>query len=99
MMQQPFHLPHKEAEGYVIPLGPLNLVFIATDIGLVGCGAIDVKALDRFGYPAAKARPGRGDIIATLEDLCGGVIREVNKNASARGIKEGIPVREALLLL
>ena len=50
-------LPHKKAEGYVIPLGPANLVAIITDIGLVGCGAFDVAALDSFSYPAAKVRP------------------------------------------
>jgi uncharacterized protein YunC (DUF1805 family) len=39
-------LSKKRADGFVIPLGPANLVAIKTDIGMVGCGAFDVAALD-----------------------------------------------------
>ena len=38
-------LAGKQARGYVIPLGPVNLVVVVTDKGMVGCGAIDVAAL------------------------------------------------------
>jgi hypothetical protein len=50
-------LASKEADGYVIPLGTINLVNVVTDVGMVGCGAFDVAALNNFGYPAAKVRP------------------------------------------
>ena len=43
-------LSHKVADGYVIPLGPANLVTVVTDVGMVGCGAFDVAALDLFSY-------------------------------------------------
>jgi uncharacterized protein YunC (DUF1805 family) len=46
---------HKVGEAFTIPLGLVNIVFITTDTGMVGCGAFDVKALDKFGYPAARA--------------------------------------------
>jgi uncharacterized protein YunC (DUF1805 family) len=47
-------LARKQADGYVIPLGLINLVNVVTDVGMVGCGAFDVGALNSFGYPAAK---------------------------------------------
>ena len=50
-------LSRKKADGFVIPLGPANLVAVKTDVGMVGCGAFDVAALDSFSYPAAKVRP------------------------------------------
>ena len=46
----------KEAEGFVIPIGKVNLVFVKNDTGMIGCGAFDVMALEKFGYAAAKVR-------------------------------------------
>ena len=92
-------LPGKQADGYVIPLGPVNLVNVVTDIGMVGCGAFDVAALNNFGYPAAKVRPSQGSSIATIEDLLQGIVKEVNPNAETLGLKVGLTGREALELL
>ena len=92
-------LPGKQADGYVIPLGPVNLVNVVTDVGMVGCGAFDVAALNNFGYPAAKVRPSQGSSIATIEDLLQGIVKEVNPNAESLGLKVGLTGREALELL
>jgi len=92
-------LPEKQADGYVIPLGPVNLVSVVTDVGMVGCGAFDVAALNNFGYPAAKVRPSQGSSIATIEDLLQGIVKEVNPNAETLGLKVGLTGREALELL
>lgn len=92
-------LARKQADGYVIPLGPVNLVNVVTDVGMVGCGAFDVGALNSFGYPAAKVRPARGGSIATIEDLLDGIIKEVNPAAEKLGLKVGITGREALDML
>jgi uncharacterized protein YunC (DUF1805 family) len=99
MIERRILLQQKEGIGYVIPLGPVSLVFIVTKIGLIGCGAFDTVALNRFGYPAARARPSRGNVIATLEDLLEGAVKDANECATARGIREGMPVRDALDLL
>jgi uncharacterized protein YunC (DUF1805 family) len=96
MDEQQIALPHKEGTGYVISLGPVNLVFVITDVGMVGCGAFDVMALDRFGYPAARARTLSGSPIVTLADLMKGIIKDSNLQASALGIREGMTVRDAL---
>jgi len=89
----------KQADGYVIPLGPVNLVNVVTDVGMVGCGAFDVAALNNFGYPAAKVRPAQGSSIANIEDLLQGIVKEVNPAAEKLGLKVGLTGREALELL
>lgn len=99
MIHTTVDLTKKQADGYVIPLGKVNLVNVATDIGMVGCGAFDVAALNNFGYPAAKVRPARGSSIATIDDLLEGVIKEANEAAAKLGIKVGMSGREALDLL
>jgi uncharacterized protein YunC (DUF1805 family) len=92
-------LTAKQADGYVIALGPVNLVNVVTDVGMVGCGAFDVTALNNFGYPAAKVRPAQGSSIATIEDLLQGIVKEVNPAGELLGLKVGQTGREALELL
>ncbi len=92
-------LTEKQADGYVIALGPVNLVNVVTDVGMVGCGAFDVAALNNFGYPAAKVRPAQGGSIATIEDLLHGIVKEANPAAEKLGLKVGQTGREALELL
>jgi uncharacterized protein YunC (DUF1805 family) len=92
-------LAKKVADGYVIPLGPANLVAVITDTGMVGCGAFDVAALDSFSYPAARVRPSIGPSIVDIDDLLKGIVREANRAAVGRGIKNGMTGRDALNLL
>ncbi len=99
MIHTKVKLSKKEADGYVVPLGKVNLVNVVTDVGMVGCGAFDVAALNNFGYPAAKVRPSQGNTIATIEDLLHGIVKEVNPVAEKLGLKVGISGREALELL
>jgi uncharacterized protein YunC (DUF1805 family) len=99
MIHQKIKLTEKEADGYVIPLGPVNLINAVTDKGMIGCGAFDVAALENFNYPAAKVRPSRGNSISSLEDLLEGVIKEANPAAQRLGVKVGMSGKEALELL
>jgi uncharacterized protein YunC (DUF1805 family) len=92
-------LTKKQADGYVIALGPVNLVSVVTDVGMVGCGAFDVAALNNFGYPAARVRPAQGSSISTIEDLLQGIVKEANPSAEKLGLKVGQTGREALELL
>jgi uncharacterized protein YunC (DUF1805 family) len=92
-------LSKKRADGFVIPLGPANLVAIKTDIGMVGCGAFDVAALDSFSYPAAKVRPSLGPSIVDPDDILKGIVKEANRSAFGRGIRTGMTGKEALELL
>jgi uncharacterized protein YunC (DUF1805 family) len=89
----------KKAEGIVIPFGPVNLVAVRTDVGLVGCGMFDVAALDSFSYPAAKVRPSLGPSILDTDDILKGIVKEANRAAMNRGIRVGMTGKEALELL
>ena len=99
MQQEEIQLTRKTADGFVIPLGPANLVAIKTDVGMIGCGAFDVAALDSFSYPAAKIRPSVGPSIVDTDDLLKGIVKEANRSAMGLGIKNGMTGRAALELL
>jgi uncharacterized protein YunC (DUF1805 family) len=98
-IHQRVKLINKDADGYVIPIGKANIVCVITDIGMAGCGAFDVLALDSFTYPAVKVKSSTGGSIATVDDLLNGTVKEVNKEAAKFGIKVGMTGREALDLL
>ena len=99
MQQMNVKLNGRTAKGFIIPLGPANLVAVRTDMGLVGCGAFDVAALDKFSYPAAKVRPSMGPSIVDTDDILNGIVSEANRSAISRGIRTGMTGREALELL
>ncbi|OPX66817.1 MAG: hypothetical protein A4E37_01807 [Methanoregulaceae archaeon PtaB.Bin056] len=92
-------LLNSEGRGFVIPLGPVNLVGVAASKGLVGCGAIDVAALEKFGYPAARVRPSVGSSVSTIADLLAGVVKEANEGAKRLGVTVGMTGKDALDLL
>ncbi|MDK2915529.1 MAG: hypothetical protein PWR25_86 [Euryarchaeota archaeon] len=97
MQHETVRLAGKDADGYVIPLGPVNLVAVVTDTGMVGCGAFDIDALEKFGYPAARVKPAGGaSSIETIEDLLRGEIKGANRHAAERGVAVGMTGREAL---
>ena len=96
MIHQKVQLTSKEADGYVISLGPFNLVSVNTDVGMVGCGAFDVAALDNFNYPAARVKSTKGGLIATIEDLLEGEVKDANEEAVKLGVVKGMSGREAL---
>ena len=98
-MHSKVQLEKKQADGYVIPLGKLNIVCAVTDTGMVGCGAFDIMALDAHGYPAVKVKSADGTLIATVDDLLKAVVRQVNTEAGKLGIREGMTGREALSLM
>lgn len=99
MEQTTIKLTRKVAHGFIIPLGPANLVGIKTDIGMVGCGAFDVAALDSFSYPAVRVRPSLGPSIVDTDDILKGIVKEANRSALGRGIRTGMTGRQALELL
>jgi uncharacterized protein YunC (DUF1805 family) len=99
MQQVNVQLTKKTAQGYVIPFGPVNLVTVLTDVGMVGCGMFDISALDSFSFPAAKVRPALGPSIVDIDDVLKGIVKEANRSAMGRGIKTGMTGRQALELL
>ena len=99
MIHERIRLKNKEADGYIVPLGPVNLVSIVTDKGLLGCGAFDVAALDKYDYPAARIKSESGLPIMTLDDLKEGLVKDANSAAATLGIKTGMKGKDALDLM
>ena len=99
MTEEKIQLLNKTARGFIQPIGPVNLVFALTDVGMVGCGAFDVMALDKYQYPAARVRPSSGTSIATIAGLLDGIIKEANASSEKLGVKVGMTGREALMLM
>ena len=96
MEERKFFLDGTEITGYIIPIGPVNLVFAQTARGLVGCGAVDVIALEKFRIPAVKVRPSSGDSIRTIDDLLKGIVVVVNSFAKEAGVAQDMTGEEAL---
>jgi uncharacterized protein YunC (DUF1805 family) len=99
MTTEPFVLNGKKIEGHVIPIGPVNLVFARTEKGLVGCGAIDVIALEKFQIAAAKVRPVGSSSVSSVNDLLAGEIVAVNQYAQVSGITIGMSGKDAITRL
>lgn len=96
MKTEAIDIKGKVATGYLLPLGKINLVFAKTETGLLGCGAFDVMALDKFAYPAARVKSSTGGSIATVIDLLDGIVKDVNESASKIGVTVGMLGRDAL---
>ncbi|MDH7594118.1 MAG: DUF1805 domain-containing protein [Methanomicrobiales archaeon] len=99
LMEEIVSIGEKRARGYAIPLGPVNLVAIVTKYGVLGCGAIDTAALERFGVPAVRVSGREGRLISTTRDLLEGVVSGVNKDAAAKGIRTGMSGMDAAMHL
>ena len=99
MTEESVPLQNSMGKGFVIPLGSVNLVGVVARRGMVGCGAIDVHALNNFAYPAARVRPSKGPSISTIRDLLEGEVKDVNPAALVLGVSLGMSGKEALDLL
>ena len=94
MKESNVQLNSKEAKGYEVSLGPVNLVMVVTDVGLIGCGALDILGLDKFNIPAARVSG-----VSTVDDVLAAELNLVNGAATEKGILPGMTGREALELL
>jgi uncharacterized protein YunC (DUF1805 family) len=99
MIETTVRLKNSVGTGFIIPLGPVNLVAVYTKYGFVGCGAFDVFALNNFGYPAARVKPSGVNAISDIGDLLSGTIKEANEAAQRYGILNGMNGKDALDLL
>jgi uncharacterized protein YunC (DUF1805 family) len=95
VLHQRVKLAMKEGRGYSIPLGPVNLVAVVTENGLICNDVVDIEALENYDYPAAKIGPAEGSVIETLEDLMEGEVTAANLHAVQHRIEVGMSAREA----
>jgi uncharacterized protein YunC (DUF1805 family) len=89
-------LAMKVGKGYVIPMGPKNLVAVVTDLGVVGNDLLNTGMLEHFEFAAAKVAPADGDVIESLDDLIEGEVRAANLHAVRRRVEVGMSALEAL---
>jgi uncharacterized protein YunC (DUF1805 family) len=92
-MKETIEVAGAPAEGYVIPMPACNLVFVTKGKALLGCGVLDVSALDKFGVAAIKVTG-----VASVDDLLNGEVKAVNETAAGFGAAVGQTGREALAL-
>lgn len=92
---QDIKLSNKTAKGFIIPLNGVTLVLAKTDVGIVGCGLLDIPVFEKFKCPAAKVRSLKGPI-TDIESLLDATVIEMNNSAKILGINEGISGKEAL---
>lgn len=83
----------------VVPLPYTTLLIITNEIGYVMCGALDVDLLnDKLSDRPVVA--GRAVGVKTIDDLLNGKLEKVTNTANkVYGWKNGMPIREALLLI
>lgn len=89
-------LVDRTVDGYAIPVGPVSLIFVTTEHGMIGCGAFDIGALGRLGVPAAKMQSMVAPSITTIREILDAEVKEVNPLAIEVGIRIGMTGEEAL---
>jgi uncharacterized protein YunC (DUF1805 family) len=95
MKKETIKLNNKLAEGYVLDMGPVNMVFAKAEKGMVGCGVFDVETFQRFSYPAVKVK-GKTGPIKDINDLLEAEAVAINDAAGSLGISIGDSGRTAL---
>jgi uncharacterized protein YunC (DUF1805 family) len=86
-------------EGVQVKWSGFNILLVAGSKGFLACPAIDIEACQRYGQAAALVESTADNPIGTLERFADRKITKVNPNASAIGIKEGMPVEAAFNLI
>ncbi len=95
MKTEIINIRNKNAEGYIIPLNGMTMVFAKTDKGFVGCGLFDIPVFERFASPAAKVKSSAGPI-TNIEGLLSANVIDLNESAKKLGIEQGMSGLEAL---
>lgn len=91
-MEQTIQLKNGVAKGYCIDAGAFNVIFCTTGKGMVACGAFNVEALGKFGYPTVRVQSP----VKTIEDVLEAQVVEVNPQAVELGITEKMTGKESL---
>ncbi|MBO9607375.1 MAG: DUF1805 domain-containing protein [Paenibacillaceae bacterium] len=94
----PIELAGRTALGIEVKLPKTTLLAVATDIGYIMCGALDVKLLnDRLKDRGIVA--GRAVGVQTLEQLLDAPLESVTFAAEERGIRVGMKGSDAVSLM
>ena len=86
-------------EGICTKWSDFSILMITGSKGFLACPAIDITACNSFGKATALVESSADNPIGTLERFCQRKITQVNDNAKALGIKEGMIVKDAFKLI
>jgi len=89
-------IKNKNGIGVEISWNDGQCVLIIADKGLLACGAIDSKVMEKFNFAAAIARGTPEKPLRKIEDLLNAKVVDVTLKAKSFGIKEGMNGSEVL---
>jgi uncharacterized protein YunC (DUF1805 family) len=91
----PITLENGTAIGVSVKYPKTTLLSIATSIGYVMCGVLNIDALDTL-HPERQIIAARVTGVRQIEDLLEAKVSEVTKRAEEIGIQPGMTGKEAL---
>ena len=99
ILRKDFETSRGKLEGIQVKWPGFNVLWVAGAKGFLACGAFDVEACQKFGVASAIVRSSPENPIGTLENFPNRDIKQANAAARALGIREGMPVTEAMVLI
>lgn len=94
-----FQTPNGMVEGVQAKWSGFNILLVTGSKGFLACPAIDVDACEGYGAAAAIVESTPENSIGTLERFPNRNVTKVNSKAQALGIKEGMAVEDAFVLI
>ena len=94
-----YETPNGSVEGVQTKWPGFNILVVTGSKGFLACPAIDVQACQRYGVAAALVESTPDNPIGTLERFADRKVTQVNEQAAALGIKEGMDVTDAFALI
>ena len=94
-----YQTPKGPVEGVQTKWAGFNILLVTGPKGFLACPAIDVEACQRYGVAAALVESTPDNPIGTLERFPDRKITKANAKARTLGIKEGMDVTEAFVLI
>ena len=73
-----------------------QFVMIIGERGVLSCGVVDEKVMNRFGAAVAIARGTPENPLVTPDDLLAATVADVTDEAAARGVTTGMSGSDAL---
>jgi len=94
-----YETPNGLVEGVQTKWPGFSVLVVTGSKGFLACPAIDVEACRRYGAAAALVESTPDNPIGTLERFADRKVTQVNEEAAALGITEGMDVAEAFALI
>jgi uncharacterized protein YunC (DUF1805 family) len=94
-----YQTPNGLVEGVQTKWAGFNILLVAGSKGFLACPAVDVEACDGFGVAAALVESTPDNPIGTLDRFANRKVTKANAKAKALGIKEGMSVTDAFVLI